>query len=653
MAIEVKDKATLELIRSAVVDNWRDMKEERSELEQDWKRLLMAYLNKFDKNWAAYAKQSNRSCRFLALTWDAVETLTAQILSASMTGEYDWLEVVPSRKGFDENDDVWAELNKYLLIYQIEQGKFRREMRTAIRSLVLLGNCPFSTSWDVRKAVKYDKYTDAMAEWADKMAKFELERRQLAQDYQQVSHRAQAMGDQPPPPPQVDRPPRPPKDLEVIYEGPIIQIGSIFNYVQEQNPNEAFGALRIMRTWRTKAYIKKKARANEDGWRLYENVKDIHEMTSEDRSSDNDGDQLIKLALGMQLPHGKDKVELKEMHGTFEVGDGSEKKIFENYIVTVANDIRVIRCEPSPMFSGRPMIQNARMIVPEGATYGVGPMLKCLDEQDTANAVHNQNIDAVNSVIQNELEVVEDQLAHGVMKPSGPGVKHYVTEQGTINPIAKNFQGLPLGMATVDAAISRFERFSGAINTGSAKDETATRTARNTNVMATKLGGLVEDAEDELITEALNIFLEMNAQYIDTDQLFTITQDKRAHEVEVSPAAIRRGWLVRAMGSKYLAEKEDRIQNLMMALQITEQRTAQGIPSPARDDVLYRRLFLEILGESGDIIKSSEEYQAELQEFEERRALELINATGQPGGPSGGSQEANGGQGGGASGPPA
>jgi len=621
MGIVLKSQSAQNEVRDLVISDWKAMREERQVLEETWKRCLMAFLCTFDKDWEKYARQAGRSHRYVSLTWDAVQTIAPQVVNAAM-GIDDWLKVLPQRPGFAQDDDKWAEAMKYMLEYQMRQGKFEKTAKIAAKSMVMLGNCPWSVDWTVRRAVNYKNFTAAMEDWVGQTAEYHIEHQKVMAQYKDLAFQARAMGQEVPPAPQFVEPPRPPKDLDIIYQGPILRIGSIFNYVQEQHPNDDFGSARIMRSWRTKAYLKKIAKADpETGYKLYDNISKIKEITSEDTSPDNDAESLMKMALGMQLPHGKDKIEVKERHGTFEInGEGGEKGTYENYIVAVGNDHQLIRCEPNPMFSGRPMVQNARLNIIEGAVYGIGPVEKALDEQDSANAIHNQNIDAVNSVIQPEYEVLEDNLTDGRMKPSGPGVKHYVSELGTIKAVDKNFQGIPMGFASLEAAIGRHERATGAINTGPQKDETATRTARNTSVIAGKNGSHVEDFESELVNESLDTFMELNAQYIEEDQIFNVLQDKRVVEIKVPPQAIRQGWLVHAGGSKHLADREQRIQDLMMATQLSDQRLAQGVPSPIRDDKLWSKLMKEILGESDDIIKPEDEYQQELAAFKQQQA---------------------------------
>lgn len=383
-------------------------------------------------------------------------------------------------------------------------------------------------------------------------------------------------------------------------------------------------AVRIMRSWRTSEYLKKLAVPGPDGYRLYSNLANVKDVTSEDRAGDNEAESLMKMAFGMTMPRGKDKIELKEMQGTFEILSGPEKGTYENHIAVVANDHTVIRFEPSPMFSGRLLINNARLTTLQGLPYGIGILEMALDEQDTANAVHNQNIDATNCIIQPELEVVTDLLVDGIMKPSGPGARHEVIQGGAIRAIDKNFSGLQVGVAIVDAAIARHERITGAVNTAGGSRESATRTARNANVIATKLGGAVEAVEEDFVSEALNTAMEMNAQYIEEDVVFSVTQNKKSVVKKISPVEIRRGWLVRVAGSKYMAEKQERIQNLMMATQISAQAEAGGQPSPVRKEILYARLFKEVLGSADDIVMSSQEYKELLTQFQAAQAQAQI-----------------------------
>lgn len=649
MAITIKSQAALATIRDQVVDNWRHYKDDRAELETTWRRCMMAYLCRFDKQWVEFAKAANRSHRYLSISYDAVETWVPQVYDA-MLGRDDAINLVPWRVGGDsELDDKLADDMRFLLRFQMEYGKYRRTMQKGLRSIAILGNCPWWVDWKVKRGVNYEAFSQAMDRWMAEAVEYKQEHDAIMQDWQGMVVQSTIAGSPPPPMPEFSPPPEPPRDTDIIYQGPVLRVGSIFHYVQETYPNNEEDAIRIMRSFVTKQYLKQMSKPQDDtGYRLFENVDKLHAVTGEDRAADNEADALVKMALGIQMPTGPDKIELKAQHGTFEIPSGPDAGIYENYIVVVANDHTVIRCEPSPMFSGRPLINNARLTVVEGAVYGIGILEKALDEQDTANAVHNQNVDATASVIQPEFEVVQDFLVDGIMKPSGPGVRHYVTQQGSITPINKNFQGLPFGFQAVEAAIGRHERITGAVNTAGGVKESATRTARNSNVIATKLGGAVEAVEEEFLEEALNTAMEMNMQYITDDVVAALTQDGKSVVRKIPPVDIRRGWTVRVAGSKYMAEKQERTQNLMMAVQQAMQFEANGQPSPVRKEKMAQRLFKEILGDSGDLVMDSEEYKQLLIEFQAAQAASQAaaqNGAMADGGP--GAEQAGGGPAGG------
>lgn len=629
MAIVLKSESAQKEVTQLVLDNWRDMKNERSELEEKWKRCIMATLGNFDKKWAEYAKQAGRSRRFVELSSDAVDTITPQVYDAAF-GPLEWMKMEPLRVGFNEDDDLQAEAQKYLLKFQMRRTGYTKTAKMGIKQLITLGNCPWGMDWYVRKAINHEAYNEELQRWVEDSANYHQEYKQVMQDYEKIASQSTLMGGQQPETPQFKEPPMPPKNMDIVYEGPRLWIASIFNYVQEQHPNDQDKAIRIIRSWRTKAHLKKRAEPTSDGYRMYSNLDLIKDMVSEETSSDNDAEILIKMALGMEMPHGKSKVEIKQMHGDFEINKGGEKGIYYDHIITVAND-QLIGCEPSKLQSGSMMVRNARLGVIEGAVYGRGPIEKGLNEQDSANAIHNQSIDAVNTIIAPEYEVVEDDLVDGIMKPSGPGVRHHVHTKGTISPLAKNFQGVPLGLKVLDDSMARHERFTGSINTATGSSETATRTARNSSVIATKLGSHVVDFEDEFVTPSMNMMLEMNAQYIDEEQIVNITQDEKVvRVVKVSPQSIKRGWTARAGGSKYLAEQQERIQNLMMATQISEQRNATGQASPIREVKLFRLLFKEILGENDDIVMSEEDFAKEKMakmQYEQEMAMQQAQAT--------------------------
>ena len=131
MAVLIKGQA-LEDVKQQVLDDWRMQNDERAALKEEWKRCLMAWLCMFDKRWAEYAKQANRSCRYLALSWDAVETVVPQLVAAAMSHP-DWLKIDPAR---DKVHRVSTSRPFRRKVFRIESstGRDNPRSRTNIRS---------------------------------------------------------------------------------------------------------------------------------------------------------------------------------------------------------------------------------------------------------------------------------------------------------------------------------------------------------------------------------------------------------------------------------------------------------------------------------------------------------------------------------------
>jgi hypothetical protein len=101
MAITLRSKSAQAFVKEMVHENWKTMREERSVLEQTWKRCLMAYLCEFDKAWVDYAKKAGRSHRYVAISWDSVETITPQIYD-TIFGSENSLKVTADPRGRHE-----------------------------------------------------------------------------------------------------------------------------------------------------------------------------------------------------------------------------------------------------------------------------------------------------------------------------------------------------------------------------------------------------------------------------------------------------------------------------------------------------------------------------------------------------------------------
>ena len=614
MAIKLTGGGSANAIVQYVTTKWDNLHNDRTDLINTWQRCLLAYLCEFDQKWVDYAKSANRSHRYVAISFDAIETVLAQVENTIFPMD-NWFDVEPTVIGGNSLlDDDLAEPMKIYMETILKRTKFTRQAMLGGKEMLLLGNVPWSMKWRIDWAVNYPAYVEKLGEWTIQNEQRELEFRAVMEEYQQVAMAAQIRGEPAPPPPNIPPPPPPPVQKDRAFEGPELVIGDIFNFVTEPFPNDMSTAFRAQRTWRTKAYLQRMSKPDEDGRVLYSNIREVQDVDREDQAKHNQVMQELMVAVGMAMPHDKDKVELIEAWGTFEVPDGSSgvHRVYENHVATIANGRTLIRFEPSPLVCPELPLQLGRLITKKGMTYGIGIIEKALDEQDTANATHNQNIDAVACVINPEFEVVEDGLVD-TLKPSGPGQRHRVLEKNTINPIRKDFAGLPLGNEQLQASISRFERFTGAVNTAGGGEETATRTARNTGIISAKINKWSRAIEDTLVEPSMNMMLQMVAQFVGDDQFIRVTQSDKVSIETLPVEALMRGWMVNLRGSEYIADKESRFQNDMMFIQVA----GQPILMPFVKWVnLLKRVAIDLgIRDVDNIINASPEAEALVQEM--------------------------------------
>jgi len=607
MSIDISSNSKLSIVKH-VSEQFRDLLQDRQETQQTWMRCILAYLCQFDKAWANAAKAANRSARYVPVTFDSIETVLAQAADI-IFGNDEWNKVLPAfYGGNDRTDDEYAAVVTKFMRHQFEAGGFYEMADIGMKQLLLVGNCPWSMRWKVKKAADFGQYRKALAEWEKARAEYESNYAVAMQQYQAIMDLAKMTGMVPPPPPQIAPPPQPPVNSRTIFEGPVPVIGDIFNYVEEPFPGDPEEAFRAHRTWRSKEYLRRVSKPNDDGYRLYEGIDAI--TGGEDRAAaeGNQEENLLRIALGQSVNVRKpNDVELIHAEGTFEVPTADGYETFENYVAVVANGQHLIRFEKTPLISGRRTLNNAKLIRINGSQYGIGIIEKALSEQDSVNAIHNQVIDAVHCVIQPEYARVRNSVTSP--KPSGPGQVHDMADQGDIMPFQKNFSGIPLGSAEVNAAIGRFERVTGAINTApqGRGQESATRTARNANIVQLKLGKWTRAIEKDFIQRMVQTMIDMNAQYIGEEKMFRISQTDPSGQswMKISPEALSKGWLCEIASTQYVIDKQERIQNGMAFLQMV----SQPVFVPAIEwQKLLEQLSEDIMGRRGSgIVKSGPE----------------------------------------------
>ena len=550
---------------------WVGLKDDRSLREEKWEECLWAYACTHDKAWAKAAKNAGRSARYYPGVHDAVEAIVPQIMGI-IFNSHDWMTMLPTRRGGGTTtDDDFSEDMRQFLAWQLDMAKYKAPGEDVIRQMAILGNAPFQTSWRIDWAVDYQSYHEAVAEYMSTYRNAVAEFRQEMAEWEQQSQIAAMSGLPPEAMPAMPEAPIPPVEKDMAFNGPEVHCGDIFNYVEEMFPDSDQTTLRAHRMWRSRPFLKRLAQKDQSGYALYENLQSMGNEQLIRNEQDTKLDEIKASILNMQMPQQQKGDELITFTGTFEIGNTT----YENHVATIGNRRGLIRLEPLQLWSGQSHIRNARLIKQVGDPYGIGVVEKALGLESMAQAQANQIVDAVAAVIQPEYEVVVDGL-YDQMKASGPGARHFVKEKGTINPIMKNMQGIPVGMQQLNSTLQKIEQTTGAafaMGEGNPR-ESATKTAGRSNVANSRMTHIARRVELEFIEPSLDQFIQMDAQYLTEEQWYVVTQGSKVKWNKVSPVALRRGWLVRAAGAKMFIDEAQKLERDLMTFQTVSNNPA-------------------------------------------------------------------------------
>ncbi len=622
-------------IVSYVVDRYKELKRIRVEKELIWVECLRAYLSSFNEEWKTLAVQNGRSARHVGIAHEGIETVHSQLMSMTFHGE-DWLRLATAIPGRLQYDDEAAEDGALIVRSQLPSMEFERSWSLVVKQAAILGSSPFTAGWREDSVVDYPAYGRAMEKWRERNRSLWNEFWKIATQWKQAAAAALESGQEAPPAPSYRAPEPPVADTRVAYVGPTIRCGDLFNFVMDSYPVDPKHALRIQRSYVSKAVLKRLAQRNDAGYAVYDNVDDLEEVKISSAAAEED--YLIERhqAFGLDIPETS-AVEVKEASGTMEIANGlaDGRSTFVSFIATVANDKKLMRFEPTFLWSGELPTQMVTYKEVPGEVYGIGALEPNVDLVDLINARANQLVDVVSFAVNPEFTVLFDPNMDLSAK-SGPGKKHLVGRHDALRVIEKNLNGLPIAFSEFESLKRELMLGMNAIVPGGAqRDESATRTGLDANVVGANLGKIARHMESTGLDKAINLIVEMDAQYLTAKQKIRISQNGNPAYREISPEALRANLISKCRGSEHFADKAQRVQNLLMVLQLV-QGSPVLLPSVKPLEIL-RQLMDEMgMKNLNKILRNEQEAQEIL---EQMVALGLFgNTTGGPGGSTGGSE---------------
>jgi len=555
-----------------VVEKFDDLKEDRKEKEATWLECFDAYNSKLGDHWTERVVSEGRSARFIGESFAAVESLHSQYMNVLFPSSEEWFAaeaVVPGKLPFD---DLAATQVQALLANQLRRGFFTKPAGSLLRQLQIFGNAPVGVEWKQRRAVDYPVYEKAMTEWTHEHHGKWMQYLAAEEEWKKAVQAAQESGQQPPPPPDKDMPEPPRAGMtDVVDRYPVLRVGDIFSFVQDPFSMDPEDPLVIRHSWVTLAALKRMGQPNKIGFQLYENLEDLVEV---DRRGEDDDEMTARYeTMGLTVPEHS-AIEVHEMFGSYEIPgargeeDGADN-VFIGFNITVANRTTVIRAEPTFLWSGEAAWFLVKYREPVGnEIYGKGQLEPGLGEQDLINARANQNIDIINHAIDPEFKAVDDDVVDGKLK-SKPGRVRWVGSIENLVPLDKRLGGLNISLQDLEMLKNDFQRLTLSTSplAGQAR-ESATKSALDANSVSSEVTKIARYLEEHVFERILNRFMQYNAQFIEASETVKVVQQSGTAFTDLSPETIREGWAIKCRGAQHLVDRQERIQNFLMFLQL-------------------------------------------------------------------------------------
>ena len=555
-----------EVLASQLLSRYEELKNARAVKEDIWLQCVDAFLCQFPDVWNERAEAEKRSARYVGMSFDAVESNHSAILSMLMPGD-NWLGLEPSRAGHIEIDDEAAKDITSLLHQQHYQMGFRSDMSLLVKQAAITGNAPYSVGWRTESAVNYPAFEQAMQAWQviHKEA-WEQYNREM-QAWEQQAQLAQAQGSPPPPRPSLTAPEPPPGNPELAYSGPSFETGSIFDYIIDPYSPDPTNPVVFKRSWLSQSAFDALSTRNSYGYSAYENAEDVQRV--ERKSGQDASSELAMLsAFGLEAPPG-DAIEIIECWGTIETEKGNgEREAYTGFVGAIANRGSLVRFEPTYLWSGKSPHGMCKYRDVPGQVYGIGALENVLGLQDLINVRVNQLIDIVSFAVNPEYKAIDDGILEETFTSASSKV-HWVGNLDNLVPLQKDLSGLGAAMADVESLKQEFRNMVKSVGSNSGpSSESATKTRQSGMAIGSDLGKIATYIEESTLTNIINLMIELNAQYLPEGTAVRMLEDGQPLIKQLSPEAIRKGWVCRVNGTRNTIDKQERLDKLMMFTQL-------------------------------------------------------------------------------------
>lgn len=258
-----------------------------------------------------------------------------------------------------------------------------------------------------------------------------------------------------------------------------------------------------------------------------------------------------------------DYVEILEFYGDLHM-HGSNT-IATNRMITVVDRCKVVRDVPINTYSGKAPIYHVTWRNRPDNLWGMGPLDNLVGMQYRIDHLENLKADAMDLIVWPPLKIKGEVEAFDW----APGAEIHVDENGDIEEIARNLNGILAADTQIEKLEDKIELYAGAPREAMGIRTPGEKTATEFQTLMTAAGRIFQEKvtnfEVELLEPLLNGMLEQAVRNFDeSDIIRTIDTDLGVTQFkQITKDDIVAKGVLRPVGARHFAQKSQDLQNLI------------------------------------------------------------------------------------------
>lgn len=258
-----------------------------------------------------------------------------------------------------------------------------------------------------------------------------------------------------------------------------------------------------------------------------------------------------------------DKVEILEFYGDFY--DEMSDELYENYVITIADRSYTARAEVGPeWYTGGPIVHAGWRTRPDNL-WAMGPLDNLVGLQYRLDHLENLKADAMDLMVHPPLKIIGEVEQF----QWGPGVEIHIDEGGSdVQELGMNMGNVMATNQEIAIIEQRMEMYAGAPREAMGIRSPGEKTAFEVQVLDNAASRIfqtkINQFEQEFLEPLLNMMLEAAQRNLSGADVVRVMDPSIGAEIftEITAADITANGLLRPIGARHFAQKNNALQNL-------------------------------------------------------------------------------------------